>query len=69
MRGVNVNMFYDDLNTEEQVSYLIKPREAAREGTPITLIDGNDLIRLVIKYELYITPVTTYVLDGFYTED
>ncbi len=46
-----------------------KAREAAREGTPITLIDGNDLIRLVIKYELYITPVTTYVLDGFYTED
>ena len=33
------------------------------------VIDGNDLIRLVIKYELYITPVTTYVLDGFYTED
>lgn len=26
-------------------------RIAAREGTPITLIDGNDLIRLVIKYE------------------
>lgn len=46
-----------------------KAREAAREGTPITLIDGNDLIRLVIKYELYITPVTTYVLDGFYAED
>lgn len=46
-----------------------KAREAAREGTPITLIDGNDLIRLVIKYELYITQVTTYVLDGFYTED
>ena len=33
------------------------------------VIDGNDLIRLVIKYELYITPVTTYLLDGFYTED
>lgn len=32
-------------------------RIAAREGTPITLIDGNDLIRLVIKYELFITPV------------
>lgn len=46
-----------------------KAREAAREGTPITLIDGNDLIRLVIKYELYITPVTTYVLDDFYSED
>lgn len=46
-----------------------KAREAAREGTPITLIDGNDLIRLVIRYELFITPVTTYVLDDFYSED
>lgn len=46
-----------------------KAREAAREGTPITLIDGNDLIRLVIKYELFITPITTYVLDDFYSEE
>ena len=46
-----------------------KAREAAREGTPITLIDGNDLTRLVIKYELFITQVTTYVLDDFYSED
>lgn len=46
-----------------------KAREAAREGTPITLIDGNDLMRLVIRYELYITPVTTYVLGDFYSED
>lgn len=46
-----------------------KAREAAREGTPITLIDGNDLIRLVIKYELFITPVTTYVLDDFYSQE
>ncbi len=45
-----------------------KARKAAREGTPITLIDGNDLTRLVIKYQLYITPVTTYVLDDFYSE-
>ena len=44
-------------------------RIAAREGTPITLNDGNDLIRLVIKYELFITPVTTYVLDDFYDEE
>ena len=43
-------------------------RIAAREGTPITLIDGNDLIRLIIRYELFITPVTTYVLDDFYNE-
>ena len=34
-----------------------KAREAAREGTPITLIDGNDLIRLVIKYELYMVSI------------
>lgn len=46
-----------------------RAREAAREGTPITLIDGNDLIRLVIKYELFITPVMTYVLDDFYSEE
>ena len=46
-----------------------KAREAAREGTPITLIDGNDLVRLVIKYELFITPVTTYVMEDFYTEE
>ena len=41
-------------------------RVAAREGSPITLIDGNDLVKLVIKYELYIIPVKTYVLDEFY---
>lgn len=41
-------------------------RKAAREGSPITLIDGNDLVKLVIKYELYITPITTYILEEFY---
>lgn len=41
-------------------------RTAAREGSPITLIDGNELVRLVKRYELYITPVKTYVLDEFY---
>mgnify|MGYP000944425943 CR=1 FL=1 len=55
--------------TVDELEKIAEVREAAREGAPITLIDGNDLIRLVIKYELYITPVTTYVLDGFYTED
>ncbi len=44
-------------------------RIAAREGSPITLIDGNDLVKLVIKYELYITPVKTYVLDEFYSNN
>lgn len=41
-------------------------REAARAGTPITLIDGDDLVRLVKKYELYVFPVQTYELDSFY---
>lgn len=42
-------------------------KDAAMEGKPITLIDGNDLIELVIRYELFIIPVKTYVLDEFYT--
>ena len=44
-------------------------RVAAREGSPITLIDGNELVRLVKRYELYITPVQTYVLDDFYSTE
>ena len=44
-------------------------RQAAREGSPITLIDGNYLVKLVIKYELYITPVKTYVLEEFYSSE
>ncbi len=44
-------------------------RIAAREGSPITLIDGSELVKLVIKYELHITPVKTYVLDEFYNSE
>lgn len=44
-------------------------RKAASEGKPITLIDGSELVNLVIKYRLYITPVTTYVLDDFYLDE
>ena len=44
-------------------------RIASREGSPITLIDGNDLVELVIRYQLYITPVTTYILEDFYTSN
>ena len=35
----------------------------------IVLIDGNELVRLVKRYELYITPVQTYVLDDFYNAE
>lgn len=45
-------------------------RYAARQGSPITtLIDGKELIELIIKYKLHIIPVTTYVLDDFYLTD
>lgn len=41
--------------------------EASRVGTRnITLINGDDITDLVAKYELYVKPVTTYVLDDFY---
>lgn len=49
--------------------YTNEARAAARAGSPITLIDGNDLIKLVIQYELYIKPVKTYVLEDFYYSD
>lgn len=43
-------------------------RNAKNEGTrTITLIDGDKIIELVEKYQLYITPITTYQLDDFYT--
>ena len=43
-------------------------KNAAKQGSPITLIDGNKLVELVIKYQLYITPVTTYIMDDFYND-
>lgn len=58
---------YGDLRCKtEQLS---NSKTAAREGSPITLIDGNELVRLVIRYERYITPVKTYVLDEFYNAE
>ena len=33
------------------------------------LIDGNELVRLVIRFELYIKPVQTYVLEEFYDSE
>lgn len=44
--------------------------KAARTGTKIiTLIDGERLVDLVAKYELYVTPVVTYELGEFFTDD
>lgn len=44
-------------------------KKAAFEGTPLTLIDGDELVNLVIKYQLHVTPVITYHLDDFYDVD
>lgn len=45
-------------------------KTAAKEGSPITLIDGNKLVELVKRYELGVKPVQTYVLlDEFYDSD
>lgn len=49
--------------------YSTSAKAAARAGTPITLIDGNELTRLVIKYKLYIKPIQTYELLDFYQEE
>lgn len=48
--------------------YTTAARDAARAGTPITLIDGDELVRLVIKYKLHIYEVKTYALDEYYDE-
>lgn len=72
----NINQFLGAMN-KYQADYGVfitnsrftnSARVASREGSPITLIDGNDLVELVIRYQLYLTPVTTYVLDDFYNE-
>lgn len=40
---------------------------ASRIGTRvITLINGDEIVDLVAKYELYVTPVKTYELGDFY---
>ena len=48
--------------------YTAAAREAARAGTPITLIDGDELVRLVVKYKLHIYEVKSYALDEYYDE-
>lgn len=43
-------------------------REAARKGTPVTLINGDDLVRLIIEYKLGVTEIKTYELTEYYDE-
>ena len=45
-------------------------RTAAKEGSPITLIDGSKLVELIKRYELGVKQVKTYVLlDEFYNSN
>lgn len=46
--------------------FTVSARRAAVEGSPITLIDSEELVRLIIKYELFLVPVQTYELTDFY---
>jgi restriction system protein len=44
--------------------------EAARKGRlVVTLINGDEIARLMTKYEFYVTPVVTYKLDDFFFEE
>ena len=46
--------------------------KASRTGTRvITLIDGDHLLELIAKYELYVTKkvITTYELDDFFEDE
>ena len=48
-------------------SFTRQALEASRTGTRvITLIDGEKIVELVAKFQLYVTPVTTYELGAFY---
>lgn len=40
--------------------------KATQGNNTVTLIDGQQLADLVEKYQLHITPVTTYALDDYY---
>lgn len=51
-------------------SYTRDAIQSSRIGTRvITLVDGTRLTDLVAKYELYVTPVVTYELGEFFTDD
>lgn len=50
-------------------SYTDAAKNIATQGNrTVTLIDGQELCDLVEKYQLHITPITTYSLDDYYFE-
>ena len=41
-------------------------RRAAKEGVPITLINGDELVNLIVEFKLGVTEIKTYELTEFY---
>lgn len=66
-----MDKFHADYGIFITNSYYTKDAvDAARAGTHmITLVDGDKLTELVEKYQVYVKPVTTYILDDFYSDD
>lgn len=70
-RGV-ISKFSADYGIFITTSYFSeKAKEAANQYNPtITLIDGQQLVKLIVKYELGVTeiPVPFYQIDDYYNE-
>lgn len=61
-------MHYDTLSSEEQVSYLIKPIIEVLQAAGGQL-ERSEIRSRISELDERITPVMTYVLDDFYSEE
>ena len=43
-------------------------RRAAKEGVPITLINGDELVNLIVEFKLGVTEIKTYELTEYYED-
>ena len=51
-------------------SYFSKAaRRAAKEGVPITLINGDELVNLIVEFKLGVTEIKTYEITEYYDEE
>lgn len=49
--------------------FTVFTRKVAVKSSPVTLIDGDELVKLIIRYELFLKPVQTYELNDFYKSE
>lgn len=49
--------------------FTVSARKVAVEGSPVTLIDEDELVKLIIRYKLFLKPVQTYELNDFYKSE